>query len=253
MEYRCVQCDFPIKTLYIQYSPGNIRLMKCEKCKSVADEYIECEIMIILIDLILHKTKAYRHLLFNVRKLETLKLEELFWKMAVGFLLLDAFVQGKSLILESCKGESGSSKGFSSLLSLSTCWKILMDVFFGNLMFLLTFLSVVRIFLSSSFSITRCKDLLFAILISSYFKIFLIAMLVWEFPSPVIFIIDLFVLSSNIVALKVMSESTMSQCVVGACFSAHVVKLSVTQLSQLTVLGHSILQFKTKCLTYFSS
>lgn len=72
---RCVHCGFPLKSLYIQYSPGNIRLMKCvschrfqltfykdapislslrrpwnyirqEKCKKVADEYIECENMV---------------------------------------------------------------------------------------------------------------------------------------------------------------------------------------------------------------
>ncbi|TYG93532.1 hypothetical protein ES288_A11G117400v1 [Gossypium darwinii] len=66
MEYRCVQCGFRIKTLFVQYSPGNIRLMKCVNCKAVADEYIECELMIVLIDLILHKPKAYRHVLFNV-------------------------------------------------------------------------------------------------------------------------------------------------------------------------------------------
>ena len=28
-DFRCVQCGFPVKTLYIQYSPGNIRLGKC--------------------------------------------------------------------------------------------------------------------------------------------------------------------------------------------------------------------------------
>ena len=27
--YRCVECGFRIKTLFVQYSPGNIRLMKC--------------------------------------------------------------------------------------------------------------------------------------------------------------------------------------------------------------------------------
>ncbi|KAL6333264.1 hypothetical protein AAG906_028447 [Vitis piasezkii] len=48
----------------------------------------------------------------------------------------------------------------------------------------------------------KYKNLLLAILISSYFKIFLIAMMVWELPSSVIFIIDVFVLSSNTVALK---------------------------------------------------
>ena len=28
-EYRCVGCGFKVKSLFIQYSPGNIRLMKC--------------------------------------------------------------------------------------------------------------------------------------------------------------------------------------------------------------------------------
>lgn len=74
-DFRCVQCGFFIKTLYIQYSPGNIRLMRCVihlsftksicfyvmvfisnvlkvktiqgNCKAVADEYIECEVMVV--------------------------------------------------------------------------------------------------------------------------------------------------------------------------------------------------------------
>lgn len=29
ISFRCVQCGFSVTTLYIQYSPGNIRLMKC--------------------------------------------------------------------------------------------------------------------------------------------------------------------------------------------------------------------------------
>ncbi|GJM96830.1 hypothetical protein PR202_ga13698 [Eleusine coracana subsp. coracana] len=62
---RCVGCGRRVRTLFVQYSPGNIRLMKCDSCKAVADPYIECEFMIILIDLILHKTRAYRHLLVN--------------------------------------------------------------------------------------------------------------------------------------------------------------------------------------------
>ncbi|PUZ51281.1 hypothetical protein GQ55_6G170300 [Panicum hallii var. hallii] len=45
--------------------PANIRLMKCDNCKALADPCIDCEFMIILIDLILHKTRAYHHILFN--------------------------------------------------------------------------------------------------------------------------------------------------------------------------------------------
>ncbi|WVZ06342.1 hypothetical protein V8G54_019688 [Vigna mungo] len=186
MDYKCIQCGCPVKTLYVQYSPGNIRLMKCENCRAVADEYIECEIMILVIDLILHKLKAYRHLLHNVINQKTMKfqifsmtLQGLLWKLAIVFLLFEAH---RCLILESGKGKMGSSISFSSLVSI--CLKV------------------------------------------------------WEFPSSVIFIIELFCLSSNAVALKVMTESTMSRCV-WTCFFAYAIKFLVTQILELILLGKS--------------
>ncbi|CAI0460278.1 unnamed protein product [Linum tenue] len=184
MGYQCVECGFAIRTLYVQYSPGNIRLMKCENCKSVADEYIECEFMIILIDLILHKPKAYRHLLFNV-------------------------LNQKSAVIE-----------------------VFMACLVGNSLFLCVFLLATRILLNSSLTFSRFRDLLLVILVSSYFKIFLIAMMVWEFPLSVILIIDLFVVSSNTVALKVTTGSSTARCL-GVCFSAHCVKLIATHALEL--------------------
>ncbi|KAG5043243.1 hypothetical protein AAZX31_03G110200 [Glycine max] len=231
MGYRCIQCWCPVKTLYVQYSPGNIRLMKCENCKAVADEYIECEIMILVIDLILHKPKAYRHLLHNVINQETMKFHGLLWKLAVIFLLFESY---RCLILESSKGKLGSSNSVSSLVSI--CWKVLMDVIIGNLMFLLTFFFMVKMFFHVSITISRCIDLLLTLMISSYFKIFLIAMMVWDFPSSVIFIIELFCLSSNAAALKVMTESTMRRCV-WTCFSAYAIKFIVTRILELILLG----------------
>ncbi|GMY16042.1 protein arv1 homolog isoform X1 [Fagus crenata] len=233
MEYRCVQCGFRIKTLFVQYSPGNIRLMKCENCKAVADEYIECEIMILLIDLILHKPKAYRHLLYNVLNHKIPHFEGFFWNSIFGYLLLDAY---RSLVLQSCNEEWRLSVSFSSLVW--SCRKLLTDVVLGNFLFLCTFVLATKMFLSRSAGSPRYKDILLAILISSYFKIFLIAMMVWEFPSSVIFIFDLFVLSSNTVAVKVMTESAMSRCI-GACFSAHAVKIFTTQVFELRSLRYS--------------
>ncbi|KAK9202113.1 hypothetical protein WN944_017323 [Citrus x changshan-huyou] len=189
MEYRCVKCGFRIKTLFVQYSPGNIRLMKCENCRAVADEYIECEIMILLIDLILHKPQAYRHLLYNVLNSETVNLQ------------------------------------------------MLKDVVLGNVMFLGVFLHASRILLNTSAGASRFKDFLLAVLISSYFKIFLLAMMVWNFPSSVIYIIDLFVLSSNTVALKVITESAMNR-ILGVCLVAHAVKFFVVQGLELRYLRY---------------
>ncbi|RLN29674.1 hypothetical protein C2845_PM05G03880 [Panicum miliaceum] len=151
---RCVGCGGRVKTLFVQYSPGNIRLMKCDNCKAVADPYIECEFMIILIDLILHKTRAYRHILFN--------------KLSMG----------------------------------SSVDKVIGDALLGNIIFMIMLFLGVRFILKLSFDITRYREVLFAVIISSYFKLFLFTMMVWEFPSSVIFIVEMFVLSSNVVALR---------------------------------------------------
>ncbi|XAR65573.1 hypothetical protein NMG60_11009736 [Bertholletia excelsa] len=224
MEFRCVECGFRIgknKPLFVQYSPGNIRLLRCVNCNAVADEYIECEIMILLIDLILHKAKAYRHLLYNLLNRHEVSFKVLLWKSTLAFLLLDAY---RILILDWSEDGWGLSMGFSSFVL--RCGQMLMDLVFGNFLFFSILLIMARFVLDASAGVFRYKDILLAICMSSYIRIFLIAMMVWEFPSSVLFIVDIFVLSSNTVALKVVTESSIGKCM-GACFSAHAVKLFV--------------------------
>ncbi|KAK9202111.1 hypothetical protein WN944_017321 [Citrus x changshan-huyou] len=115
--------------------------------------------------------------------------------------------------------------------------KMLKDVVLGNVMFLGVFLHASRILLNTSAGASRFKDFLLAVLISSYFKIFLVAMMVWNFPSSVIYIIDLVVLSSNTVALKVITESAMNR-ILGVCLVAHAVKFFVVQGLELRYLRY---------------
>ncbi|XP_013696952.1 protein ARV 1 isoform X2 [Brassica napus] len=181
-EYRCVGCGLRVKSLFIQYSPGNIRLMKCGNCKEVADEYIECERMIIFIDLVLHRPKVYRHVLYNEINQETVNIQ------------------------------------------------VLVDVLSTNLAFLFSFAIAAKVLLHE---VSRKREIPLGILISSYFKIFLLAMLVWEFPVSVIFIIDILVLTSNSMALKVMTESSTSRCIV-VCLIAHTVRFLAGQIFEPT-------------------
>ncbi|XVE77356.1 hypothetical protein DITRI_Ditri13aG0055900 [Diplodiscus trichospermus] len=150
MEHRCVQCGFRIKTLFVQYSLGNIRLMKCENCKSVADEYIECELVIVLIDLILHKPKAYRHLLYNALNQQSTHFKGLLWKSLFGFLVLDAY---RSLLVKRPEEEWGVSMSISSFFWIYQ--KMLVDVFLGNFMFLCSFLLAMRNLLKTSARFSR--------------------------------------------------------------------------------------------------
>ncbi|RZC48217.1 hypothetical protein C5167_041154 [Papaver somniferum] len=216
MMFRCIHCGCKIKLLFIQYSPGNIRLMKCGNCKVVADEYIECEIMILLIDLVMHKTKAYRHLLLNAPTLHPVDFRGILWKSAILYLLLDGY---RNFLLK-----EDSSLSFNSISSSLICVKMLIDVLLVNFVFFcVLFLVATRILQTASAGATRYIDISLAIFASSYMRIFLVATMVWDFPSSVLYIIDMFVLSSNVVALKVVTESRMSRCI-WVCCSAHAVK-----------------------------
>ncbi|XP_058097424.1 protein ARV 1-like isoform X2 [Magnolia sinica] len=185
MEKRCVHCGNPVKTLLLQYSPGNIRLMKCG----------------------------------------------ILWKSIFGYLFLDAC---RHLISNNSKEEFASST--SSLSSIPACGKMLMEILLGNFAFF-GFLVFATRFLMKSSQVIWNKDVLLAILVSSYFKIFLIAMMVWEFPSSVLFIIDVFVLSSNAVALTVLTQVRMTGCI-GACIGAHAAKLAANRVLEVLPSGY---------------
>ncbi|KAK6922331.1 Arv1 protein, partial [Dillenia turbinata] len=119
-------------------------------------------------------------------------------------------------------------------LSSSYCllfWRygmILMNVFIQNFLFLCVLLLASTTFPSTFAGVLRYKKLLLAFLVSSYLKMFLIAMMVWEFPVYVIFVIDLFVFSSNTVALRVITQGDLSSSL-AVCFAARSVKLLVDQ------------------------
>lgn len=104
-----------------------------------------------------------------------------------------------------------------------------MGVVLGNLMFLCMLFLGIRVLTKASVGTTSFKDTVLAILVSSYFKIFLIATMIWEFPSSVLYINDIVVLSSNTVALKVITESSMPNCL-AVCLSAYAVKFLVMEM-----------------------
>jgi len=61
----CVECGAQVPNLYMEFSHENIKLTRCVACNQVADKYIEYELVLVVIDIILHRIQAYRHVLFN--------------------------------------------------------------------------------------------------------------------------------------------------------------------------------------------
>ena len=62
---RLGRCGEAVDTLYVELSETNIRLTRCQKCGKVADKYVEYELLLVLMDTVLHRKPAIRHLLYN--------------------------------------------------------------------------------------------------------------------------------------------------------------------------------------------
>ncbi|KNC80511.1 hypothetical protein SARC_07133 [Sphaeroforma arctica JP610] len=56
--YVCIECGAPVKSIYREYSRGNIRLTRCAACGRIADKYCELEAQLIITDMLLHKPMA---------------------------------------------------------------------------------------------------------------------------------------------------------------------------------------------------
>ncbi|XP_032743696.1 protein ARV1 isoform X2 [Rattus rattus] len=65
--YRCIECNREARELYRDYNHGVLKITICKSCQKPVDKYIEYDPVIILINAILCKTQAYRHILFNTQ------------------------------------------------------------------------------------------------------------------------------------------------------------------------------------------
>mmetsp|Transcript_1390 Transcript_1390/g.2529 ORF Transcript_1390/g.2529 Transcript_1390/m.2529 type:complete len:397 (+) Transcript_1390:32-1222(+) len=64
--YTCITCLEPNQLLYRQYSNArNIKLQTCPQCQRDVDPYIERELLLVIMDMILLRRSAYRHLFLN--------------------------------------------------------------------------------------------------------------------------------------------------------------------------------------------
>lgn len=61
----CIECSSEVPSLYTQYPNGYIKLTYCNNCNAVSDKYVEFDLVILFIDILLLKPQAYKHLIFN--------------------------------------------------------------------------------------------------------------------------------------------------------------------------------------------
>ncbi|XP_024543965.1 protein arv1 homolog [Selaginella moellendorffii] len=200
---RCVHCGSPVIGTFVQYSPGNLRLRKCPKCGCVADEYVECEPIIVFVDIVLHKPEAYRHLFFNSNALSS--------KVVVMAVLL-------LVVLEACLYDYFSTERAAAISYRSAKMLAKAAVTFSS--YITGIWIMHRFFTKKRSSSTSLMDILTAITSSSYFKLFIFAMMIWDFSPHIALVIEVLVLISNGVALQVVLNTSANISMVLVAASA---------------------------------
>nr|XP_045007020.1 protein ARV1 isoform X3 [Jaculus jaculus] len=179
--YRCIECNREAQELYRDYSHGVFKITICKSCQKPVDKYIEYDPVIILINAILCKAQAYRHILFNTNI-------NIHGKLCMFCLLCEAYLRWWQL------QDSSQNTAPDDLIRYAKEW----DFY--------------RMFVIASFEqpMTARKKpsfllLLKALLLSSYGKLLLIPAVIWEhdYTPLCLRLIKVFVLTSNVQAIRV--------------------------------------------------
>ncbi|XP_059212616.1 protein ARV1 [Centropristis striata] len=208
--FRCVECNEKATELHRDYSNGILTITICESCHKPVDKYIEYDPVIILIDAILCKTQAFRHILFNTSL-------NIHWKLCVFCLLCEAYLRWSLL-----HGSEPSSDP-ADIIRYTKEWEFY-GMFGLAALELMAFCGGVLWFLwvvvgGLQGGTLELRLLLRALLLSCYGKVLLIPAVIWEHDySPLCLgLIKLFVLTSNSQAVRVILNSSRRLSLLAVC------------------------------------
>ncbi|GBM59506.1 Protein ARV1 [Araneus ventricosus] len=195
-EIVCVHCGANNPSIYKQFSNEIIKLTKCESCNNLVDEYVETEYSIIVIDMLLLRKEALRHVLFN----SNLKVA---WKLIVLYILCDAY---EKMASQHFWSKSYKPDMFINELELNfyfLCIKSFLEYF------IFATLIVVILYHSQEKSTKRfsSKNLFNSIVLASYGKLFMLPVLVWSKDDEYCeILIILFIFLSQLQVIRVTTK-----------------------------------------------
>ncbi|XP_059583618.1 protein ARV1-like [Alligator mississippiensis] len=188
--YRCMECSGKAPELYRDYQHGGLHLSICKSCQKPVDKYIEYDPIIILINAILCKAQAYRHILFNTKI-------NIHGKLCIFCLLCEAYVRWLQL------QDFSQNIDPDDLIRYAKEWELYRMVGIASLeqtSFLVDIFTA--LWRARPKMLKRNSDfilLLKALLLSSYRKLLLTPAIIWEhnYTPLCLHLINVFVLTSN--------------------------------------------------------
>ena len=192
--YICVECGAPCESLYHQLSPSSIKALTCSNCGEIADPYIEQEWLLVVIDCILMRLEAYRHVLFNTDEMKRpsrnqLVISGLIWS------ILDAYLKFETQRLKKDSTELYSTVFVGFLVTSS------------SIGLLLEFL-VLQLYLKDRLSVVNniSQKIFLALLLPNSFVMITMLVIIWENTQTVRLLGSLLTVCWQTLAISVVSR-----------------------------------------------
>ncbi|KAM9779043.1 protein ARV1 isoform 2-T2 [Syngnathus typhle] len=213
--FRCIECNEKATELHRDYSNGILKITLCGSCQKPVDKYIEYDPVIILIDAVLCKIQAFRHILFNTSW-------DIHWKLCMFCLLCEAYLRW------SLRHSSESSDDPADIIRYTKEWEFYGMVtlaalellaFCGGVLFVLRAAAMSYSGRSYGGGDVDLHLLLRALLLSCYGKVLLVPAVIWEhdFLPLCLGFIKVFVLTSNMQAVRVILNCSKSLALCSVC------------------------------------
>jgi lipid intermediate transporter len=205
----CIECGLPVQSLYRAFNKEDIRLTSCANCHQVADKYIEWELQVVLIDLILQRPQAYRHILFN-RSLSHRRTREVI-KFLTVIMAFDAFdrwyLNAEPMKWPSAERvvESPVNVFTQWLLPHENQWTILATSIGETSVYIFSIFLFVRVYMNKEWGRGQynAKTLLSAIVLSCFSKLGVLLYMVFDASGPHRLGIALLTFLSNMASIGV--------------------------------------------------
>lgn len=195
----CIECGSEVAQLYVDFGKGNIQLLKC-RCGAFADKYLEDDLVTVFIDMVLQKRPVYIHMMYNHFEYNSKGINTGIYRFAILMVLFEVYMKWFKL----------------ERLNLLTTVYIPIHVQYLYMLALVSSETVMfhyfirtlsRFLVSGNHSPSggfKSRNLIsMAIILSSFGRILLLAMVVWDYgnldPTSVI---ELFVFMSNTCAIS---------------------------------------------------
>ncbi|KAI8893879.1 Arv1 protein [Globomyces pollinis-pini] len=171
----CIECGAPITQLYIEYGKGSIRLTQCGVCQEFADKYQEYDFVILCIDMTLLKSNAYRHVIFNRLKYNHKGTNDVIVRLGILLILFEVYMKWFQLDQIDEHLVYSDFPVYIQYLYVLTICVLEFLVYHGTIRLMAGVLQ------RKMLSLKQSNRLSMALTLSSFGKLLLIVMVVWDY------------------------------------------------------------------------